>query len=332
MRAVRGGDLKTLTRGGDLKTVTRGGQYRHSRYNSNNINNSHFIGGRNTMGGVVSAVPKLLGFGEEEMRNMSEKDLRDAIMKQMADPAKAQMIMQRGGLGPLAAMAMGLLPMLLGKGGSGSLLDVQMKSTPELQEQRGGLSIPPALMAKGLPLLKTVGMPILMGSLASLGDNLTDKIFGEGVRSNKKAHHKRPRQRRQSKMARSKPGKKMTKRHKSTGQLRKVRRGKKRTVSKRKRQRSQKSSYKSSKQLLSNALQSVKKNVGTRSVLDGLANMGKKTVQRQIRKSKKHLVPPSFSPSLAATPFGEKIQDNINRSIAQRQAPSSSFIPSGINV
>ena len=48
--------------------------------------------------------------------------------------------------------------------------------------QKGGLAIPPALISKGLPLLKQIGIPTAMGALASLGDKLVDEIFGDGRR------------------------------------------------------------------------------------------------------------------------------------------------------
>ena len=55
-----------------------------------------------------------------------------------------------------------------------------MQMTRDPIMQRGGLAIPPALISKGLPLLKQIGIPTAMGALASLGDNLVDEIFGDG--------------------------------------------------------------------------------------------------------------------------------------------------------
>ena len=40
--------------------------------------------------------------------------------------------------------------------------------------------MPPVLISKGLPLRKQIDIPMAMGALASLGDNLVDKVFGEG--------------------------------------------------------------------------------------------------------------------------------------------------------
>ena len=87
-------------------------------------------------------------------------------------------VMQRGGF-PWALAGLSMLPMLMGKGKTESIQN-QMKTTREPIMQRGGLSIPPALISKGLPLLKSVGIPLAMGALASVGDNVVDKIFGDG--------------------------------------------------------------------------------------------------------------------------------------------------------
>ena len=72
-----------------------------------------------------------------------------------------------------------LLPALLGKGEEDRIRN-QMQMTRDPIMQRGGLAIPPALISKGLPLLKQIGIPTAMGALASLGDNLVDEIFGDG--------------------------------------------------------------------------------------------------------------------------------------------------------
>ena len=139
-----GGDLKTLNRwhGGDLKTMSR----------------QH--------GGIFGLLGKLFGLGPGELQ------------KQMSDPIKQQMIMQRGGF-PWALAGLSLLPALLGKGEEDRIRN-QMKVTRDPIMQRGGLAIPPALISKGLPLLKQIGIPTAMGALASLGDNVVDKIFGDG--------------------------------------------------------------------------------------------------------------------------------------------------------
>ena len=100
------------------------------------------------------------------------------LQKQMSDPIKQQMIMQRGGF-PWALAGLSLLPALMGKGQEDRIRN-QMKVTRYPIMQRGGLAIPPALISKGLPLLKQIGIPVAMGALASLGDNVVDKIFGDG--------------------------------------------------------------------------------------------------------------------------------------------------------
>ena len=96
----------------------------------------------------------------------------------MSDPIKQQMTMQRGGF-RLALAGLSLLPALLGKGEEDRIRN-QMQMTRDPIMQRGGLAIPPALISKGLPLLKQIGIPTEMGALASLGDNLVDEIFGDG--------------------------------------------------------------------------------------------------------------------------------------------------------
>ena len=145
-----GGDLIARSRpvrGGDLTTMSR----------------QH--------GGFLFLAPfakKLFGLGPEEMQ------------KAMSDPIKAQMLMQRGGF-PWALAGLSMLPMLLGKGEE-DVIQNQMRTTRDPIMQRGGLSIPPALLSKALPLLKTIGVPLAMGALASIGDNVVDKVFGEGKR------------------------------------------------------------------------------------------------------------------------------------------------------
>ena len=88
--------------------------------------------------------------------------------------------MQRGGF-PWALAGLSLLPALLGKGEEDRIRNqMQMTRDPIMQRGSGGLAIPPALISKGLPLLKQIGIPTAMGALASLGDNLVDEIFGDG--------------------------------------------------------------------------------------------------------------------------------------------------------
>ena len=132
------------TRGGDLMTISR-----------------------QQNGGFLALLPKIFGFGPGEMQ------------KQMSDPTKLQqVVMQRGGF-PWALAGLSLLPMLMGKGKDDAIRK-QMGTTRDPIMQRGGLSIPPTLLAKGLPLLKAIGIPLAMGALASVGDNVVDKVFGDG--------------------------------------------------------------------------------------------------------------------------------------------------------
>ena len=124
-------------------------------------------------GGIFGLLGKLFGLGPGELQ------------KQMSDPIKQQMLMQRGGF-PWALAGLSLLPTLLGKGEQDRIRN-QMKTARDPIMQRGGLTVPPALITKGLPLLKQIGIPAAMGALASLGDNLIDKVFGEGK---KRVHRK----------------------------------------------------------------------------------------------------------------------------------------------
>ena len=117
-------------------------------------------------GGMFGLLGKMFGLGPGDLQ------------KQMSDPIKQQMMMQRGGF-PWALAGLSLLPMLMGKGQEDRIRN-QMKVTRDSIMQRGGLAIPPALISKGIPLLKQIGIPVAMGALASLGDNVMDKIFGDG--------------------------------------------------------------------------------------------------------------------------------------------------------
>ena len=57
---------------------------------------------------------------------------------------------------------------------------------------RGGLSVLPTL-TKSLPLVKDIAAPLALGALASLGDNVVDKIFGEGMKGPKRTKKLRKR-------------------------------------------------------------------------------------------------------------------------------------------
>ena len=63
---------------------------------------------------------------------------------------------------------------------------------------RGGLSVLPAL-TKSLPLVKDIAAPLALGALASLGDNVVDKIFGEGMKRPKKTKVRRTKKHRKRK-------------------------------------------------------------------------------------------------------------------------------------
>ena len=91
--------------GGDLQTTNR-------PYRGNGMQHQH--------GGIFKFLGNLLGFGPEELQ------------KQMSDPVKQQMLMQRGGF-PWALA--GLLPLVLGNGS----VENQMKTARDPIMQRGGL-------------------------------------------------------------------------------------------------------------------------------------------------------------------------------------------------
>ena len=69
--------------------------------------------------------------------------------------------------------------MLMGKG-KADAIQKQMGTTRDPVLQRWGFSVPPILLAKGIPLLKAIGISPAMGALASVGDYAVDKIFGDG--------------------------------------------------------------------------------------------------------------------------------------------------------
>jgi len=127
--------------------------------------------------GGIFGLLKMFGLGSADMQ------------RQMSKPIKEQMAMQRGGF-PWALAGLSMLPMLMGKG-QDDVIRNQMKTTRDPIMQRGGLSVPPALMSK-LPLLKQIGIPMAMGALASLGDKVVDKAFGEGRGSTRKPQRKKP--------------------------------------------------------------------------------------------------------------------------------------------
>ena len=140
-------------------------------------------------GGIFGLLRKLLGLGPGELSDKQHGGIfgllgklfglgPGELQKQISDPIKQQMIMQRGGF-PWALAGLSLLPALLGKGEEDRIRN-QMQMTRDPIMQRGGLAMPPALISKGLPLPKQIGIPTAMGALVSLGDNLVDEIFGDG--------------------------------------------------------------------------------------------------------------------------------------------------------
>ena len=114
-----GGDLKTLN-GGDLKTLSRqhGGIF-------GLLGKLFGLGVEKQHGGIIGLLGKLFGLGPGELQ------------KQMSDPIKQQMIMQRGGF-PWALAGLSLLPALLGKGEEDRIRN-QMQMTRDPIMQRGGV-------------------------------------------------------------------------------------------------------------------------------------------------------------------------------------------------
>ena len=122
----------------------------------------------------------MMGLGAQEVR------------KEMSDPISKQRVMQRGGF-PWALTGLSLLPALLGKGDD--TIRSQMSLSREPVMLRGGLSVLPAL-TKSLPLVKDIAAPLALGALASLGDDVVDKIFGEGMKRPERTKVKKLRKRR----------------------------------------------------------------------------------------------------------------------------------------
>ena len=145
--------------GGDLRTIHRGGDLK-------TISRQH--------GGFLGLL-KMLGLGE--------------VQKEVSDPISKQHVMQRGGF-PWALTGLSLLPALLGKGDD--TIRSQMSISRDPVMLRGGLSVLPAL-TKSLPLVKDTAAPLALGALASLGDNVVDKIFGEGKKRPKRTKNLRKR-------------------------------------------------------------------------------------------------------------------------------------------
>ena len=307
---MEGGDLMTLhqpSRGGDLMTTSRQQQ----------------------RGGFFGLIPKLLGLGPGEMQ------------KQMSDPTKLQqLLMQRGGF-PWALAGLSMLPMLLGKGKNDGIQN-QMRTTRDPVMQRGGLSIPPALITKGLPLLKTIGIPLAMGALASVGDNVVDKIFGNGPAPRRSIQSRIGTKRRMTTTT--------IKRRKSAGQSLGKPRRRTHTL-----KRSSKKSFKTGKSSTrsktrhhhrrgspssSSSLSSALLQRGKRMLHNQLRTTGRRLFEKAKTKAKSRLrtklangaakvLRSRRGRQLADTPFAEKIRENINRAAAAATAsPPSHAITS----
>ena len=262
---MEGGDLETRHRvyGGDLKSSSRqhGGFFWKKSFWKN-----------------------LIGAGPEEMD------------KQMAEPMTKQDDMQRGGLGPLAAMAgMTLLPMLLGRGESGDIVEAQMKTAYNPSMHRGGLAIPPGLAAKAIPLLTNLAAPLAMGTMASLGDNVMDKIFGRGVRKGR-----------------------------STGTTKRAK-SRRRHAPKNIRQRAPRKTKKPARQILS-------KGRNTRGIKKQGRALFKQLGHRALNEASSFLSapPPQRSLTRPETPFAQKIRQNINS--AGPSSLSSAHIGPSFNI
>ena len=167
--------------------------------------------------------------------------------------------------------------------------------------QRGGLSIPPALLSKGLPLLKSIRIPLAMGALASVGDNVVDKVFGNGkTRRPARAATGKPRRARTSRMR--KPGKaagkvrKTGKTGKSTGKMR---------ITDKKRRHSP---------LLRKA---------KRAFRDHAQQTGRRLFERVKTKAKSKARSKVMNTLVNDTPFAQKIRENISKAATAPTATSS---------
>ena len=261
---MEGGDLETRHRvyGGDLKTSSRqhGGFFWKKSFWKN-----------------------LIGAGPDEME------------KQMAEPTTKQDAMQRCGLGPLAAMAgMTLLPMLLGRGESGDIVETQMKTAYNPAMHRGGLAIPPGLAAKAIPLLTNLAAPLAMGTMASLGDNVMDKIFGRGVRKGS-----------------------------SAGAMKRTKSRRRRHAPKKIRQRASRKTKKPARQVRS-------KGRRARGIKKQGRVLFKKLGHRALDEASSFLSAPRRSLTRPETPFAQKIRQNINS--AGPSSMSSAHIGPSYNI
>eukprot|EP00117_Sycon_ciliatum_P003906 scpid80791/ scgid8501/ len=282
-------------RGGDLRTMQR------------------------QSGGFLGFIGKMLGLGPGELQ------------QHMADPAKSQMIMQRGGF-PWALAGLSLLPTLLGKGKAGSNVESQMKTAHDPIMLRGGLTIPPALISKGLPLLKSLGIPLAMGALASVGNNVVDKVFGDGVSKSygktKNRSVRKPRGTRQS-------GRRKTSGRVKTG--RRVSHGKKTRgrAAPRKRGQARKTRKGTAASLL---LREAKSHIG-----DRLQSTGRRLFQKAKSAGRSKIKSKLASSTSrrrqhrakgpAGTPFARKIRENLARATNTDATPiSSSHIGQTFNI
>ena len=292
-----GGDLKTTQRryrGGDLRTTNR----------------QH--------GGIFGLLKTLLGFGASPAE----------IEKAMRDPIQQQMLMQRGGF-PWAMAALSMLPMLLGKGDD--VMINQMKGRkPNQQMIRGGLSIPPGLVSKALPLLKNAAIPLAFGALSNLGTKAVDAMFGDGIVNGNEAHPnsdiriehhggaKRPARKTAKKVSR-KTTKKVS------------RKTPKKVSGKTTKRTTKKATPRKTNTSLTKQIQDM--------VLDAAKETGKRALNKATSKAKRMVkdrvkaLPSSIQPVVSR--FHDKVDDSITqalRAATSTSTPSSAHIGQSINI
>ena len=267
------------------------------------------------------------------------------MQKQMSDPVKMQMLMQRGGF-PWALAGLTMLPMLMGKGKADTIRK-QMAAVHTPMMQRGGLPIG-ALVSKGLPLLKAIGAPLAMGALASIGDNVVDKVFGKGdggsqdgglpvprrrsgrVGHVRKAGSSRSIARRSGKSMKRTSGRTMPRKPKGVSSAARVRRRTgPRKVGSRSRSRSR-----MGRQHTSHAKRSSWLQKGTRAVHDRLESAGRRLFEKakdRISSGIRRGVPRQRSNN--ASPFARKIRENLGKALASTPSSlTSSHIGQSFNI
>ena len=208
--------------------------------------------------------------------------------------------------------------------------------------RRGGLPIA-ALLTKGLPVLKAIGAPLAMGALASVGDNVVDKVFGKGDGNSQDGGLAAPRRRvgrvgRVGKTRSSKPiarrsGKPMKRaRRRTTSRATK---GVSSTTTVRRRAGKRKFGSRSARgrQHASHAKRSSWLRKGTRAVHDRLESTGRRLFEKvndRISSGIRQRVPGQRSNNVS--PFARKIRENLGKAMVSAPSLTSSHIGQSFNI